>query len=231
MSPFAAMLTSVGWWNGPAAVADAVDDRDAATGDVRVVDGLADLLRVAGVRRLVARADAQQVPAVLVELRDEVRDRLDEVGVVVGRDADAVRVLKDLLAPVVDELAALVEDHERVLRAREDVDVVLRVAGDAGALAPLPALRQLTPALDQLVLTLTHIDVPGVDCHVLIPPLFRATSLRRYAAKERKGELRGHPSDSPAGGCCLLHLRSKSWQKARCLLHFGAPQLWVKTRG
>ena len=94
-----------------------------------------------------------------------------------------------------------------MLRAREDVHVVLRVAGDAGAEAPLPALGQLAPALDELVLTLTHIDVPGVDCHDLIPPLFRATSLRRYAAKKEREELRGHPSDSPAGGGCLLHLR------------------------
>jgi hypothetical protein len=155
-----------------ASVSDAVDDRDTAAGDVRVVHGLTDFLGIPGVRSLVARADAQQVLALLVELRNQVRDRLDEVGVVVGGDADAVRVLKHLLAPVVDELAGFVEDHERVLGAGEDVDVVLGVAGDAGALAPAPALWELTPALNQLVLTLSHIDVPGVDCHVSFLPLF-----------------------------------------------------------
>ena len=142
----------------PGALADAVDDRDAAARDVRVVDGLPDFLRVAGVGRLVVLAEAHLVTEVLVPLRHEVRHRVDEVDVVVGRDADAVRAAEDLAAPVVDQLALLVEDHVRVLGAGEDVDVVLRVAGDAGAEAPLPAFGQLAPALDELVLARSDID-------------------------------------------------------------------------
>jgi hypothetical protein len=116
------------------------------------VHGRTDLLRPPGVRWLVALADAEEVPEALAELGHEVGDGLDVVDVVLRRrDADAVRVLEQLLAPVVDELARLVEDHVGVLGAGEDVDVVLGVHRYAGALAPAPACGQFSPALDELI--------------------------------------------------------------------------------
>ena len=55
-------------------------------------------------------------------------------------------------------LPALVEDHVRVVGAGIDVDVVLGIDRDAGALAPAPAFGQLAPVRDQLVLALPRVN-------------------------------------------------------------------------
>jgi hypothetical protein len=122
-----------------ARMADAGVRGHAASGEVRVADVDAGLLRVAGVGVLAARTERQAVTALFVELQHDLAEAVDEVRRVVGRDADAVGVLEDALAPAVDHLAALVEHQVRVLHAREHVHVVAGVDRNAANLAPLPA--------------------------------------------------------------------------------------------
>ena len=78
------------------------------------------------------------------------------VQAVLAIDVDAVRRAEDALAPGIEELALLVEDDHRVLAAVEHVDAVLRVDGDARDLDEGPAVRQLLPALDHLILELVR---------------------------------------------------------------------------
>ena len=172
----ATTLTSVGWWNGRAGVADAVEHRHAAAGGVRT-GRLAHVLRVAGVGVLVARAERQAMSARSCRTSARPAGR--------GRRSTAVSsgvmhmpwASSKMPSPQASSiLPDLSKTDVRVLGAREDVDVVLRVDRDRADLAPLPARGQLAPALDQLVLAIAGFDndLVSADGHV------RATSARSF---------------------------------------------------
>ena len=59
------------------------------------------------------------------ELQQDLWNPVDKVDAVVRGYADAVGIFEDALSPRIEELAALVEDHVRMVRPRKDVDVVL----------------------------------------------------------------------------------------------------------
>ena len=86
------------------------------------------------------------------ELEEAVCGAVDEVDGVVGGDVYAVGVLKNPLAPGVEESAVAVEDHKGMVGAGEDIDAVLGVDGDAADLIPLSAFRELAPVGDDFVL-------------------------------------------------------------------------------
>src|SRR5439155_8839036 len=140
---------------GPGGPDDAVADRHAAAGSSLAGEavvpgqtragGLAGFRLVTGIRVLAALAEAQAVAAALVELEHELRLTVDEVEAVVRRDADAVGVHKDLLAPVVEEVSLLVEDPIRVLGASKDVDIIFGVGRHGADLTPFAALGHLSP--------------------------------------------------------------------------------------
>src|SRR6266568_4462178 len=148
----------VGWMvKRPAPVADAVEHGQSTTGGERS-GGLASLLRVAGVARLVAMTECEAVPPGFVELEDNLRIAVDEVQRVIWGDAQAVGVLEETVAPGVEQLARLVEDAVGVFGTREDVDVVSGVDGNRANLAPHPARRELAPTTDELILPLACLD-------------------------------------------------------------------------
>ena len=141
----------------PGALADAVVGRHASAREPRRARR-ALFLGVVGVRGLALLAQLHERLAVLVELADPVVLVAQDVDRVVRVDPQAVGHAEVVLAPGVDELAVLVEHHVRVLGAGVDVDVVLGIDGDAGALAPAPALGELAPVWNQLVLALPRVN-------------------------------------------------------------------------
>jgi hypothetical protein len=89
------------------------------------------------------------------ELHRDLRLPVNQIEAVVGANTDAVGVLEDALAPGIQELAVAVEDHAGVFGPREDVDLVFGVDSYAADLAPLPALRELSPAFEHFIFHLS----------------------------------------------------------------------------
>src|SRR5439155_1486608 len=70
----------------------------------------------------------------------------------VGRDRDAVRAVGEVaLAPRAQEAALLIVGDDRMVAAADQEDAILAVHGHARDVAVLEPLRQLLPALDDLV--------------------------------------------------------------------------------
>jgi hypothetical protein len=120
---------------------------------------LADL--EARVRRPFRVAERHQQLAAGGELSDRVVEIVGAVDVIVAVDEDAVCAREDPLAPRGEEAAVLVEYDDRVLAPVEDVDPVLRIHRDARDLDERPALGQLFPALQDLVLQAVRADRHG----------------------------------------------------------------------
>ena len=108
--------------------------------------------------KLKALAEGEPVLALAVELEDDLRVPVDEVQSVIRGNTQTVCVFEDAVTPGVDQPTRGVEDHIRVLGASKDVHVVVRVDRHGADLTPLPAIRKLSPAVDQLILPFARID-------------------------------------------------------------------------
>ena len=115
--------------------------RSVASESAKAQGVAADRVSVTDTVRWLVGAEGDEGLAFLGELQDDLGHPVDEVDRVVRRDANAVRVLEDALAPVVEQLPGLVEHHVRVLHPGENVDVVLGIDGHGADLTPLPAGR------------------------------------------------------------------------------------------
>src|ERR1700738_354637 len=77
---------------------------------------------------------------------------------VLGVNVEAVRLVENTLAPVIEHPARAIEDHVWMLGAGIDVDVVSGVARHTGDLAPPPAIGELSPPRHQLIPAIASFD-------------------------------------------------------------------------
>src|SRR5688500_11004861 len=118
------------------------------------------LVGVAGIGRFVTIPCRPEMPDVVRKLQDDLGGSVDKEDAVIRRNADAVGVLEDALAPGPLELPRAIKDHIRMLGPGEDMDAIAGVDAHRADLPPQPPRWQLAPALDQLILAL-----PGFDDH------------------------------------------------------------------
>src|SRR5690606_20018827 len=104
--------------------------------------------------------------------------------------ADAVSVGEHPLAPRPQEVALAVEDHHRMFRAVEDVDVVVPVDPHRRDVAEGPALGQRAPVLDDAVPV-----VALAQYHAHVVPSLSKASIRI----PRHGSASGSTITSAAG--------------------------------
>ncbi len=103
-------------------------------------------------RGLAGDAEGQQHPALEGAFAHRVVAVIGQKHGVVRGHVDAVRPVKDALAPGAQEVAVAVEHHHRVRAAAEGIDVVVPVDPDRGDVGiPFPAIGQLGPIVDDLV--------------------------------------------------------------------------------
>ena len=132
--------------------------------DRRFADPEAGLGRPRGV------AQRHQELAVGRELAHGVVEVVGAPDMVVPVDEDAVRARENALAPGIQEAAVLVEHDHRMGAAIEDVDPVLGIDGDARDLDERPALGQLLPAFQDLVLKPVGTDRHDVLLSLMVGP-------------------------------------------------------------
>src|SRR5207249_3362053 len=114
---------------------------------------------VARVRGRVQRAERSEELALRRELADGVVAVVGRPHGAVRRDRDAVRAVREVtLAPRAQEGAFLIVGDDRMVAAADQEDAVLAVHGHARDVAMLEPLRQLLPALDDLVAEPVNLD-------------------------------------------------------------------------
>src|SRR5207253_9175666 len=148
------------------------------TGGAR--DGHVVLAVVAGVGRRIQRAERLQQLALRRELPDGVVTVVGGPHGAVGRDRDAVRAIGEVaLAPRAQEAALLIVGDDRMVAAADQEDAILAVHGHARDVAVLEPLRQLLPALDDLV---SHVDLLRDSTPGALQPRARSYTVRRSHA-------------------------------------------------
>src|SRR5215469_6676716 len=109
-------------------------------------------------RGLAGDADLEQQFAVERALAHEMSAVIGQIDRVVWPHMDAVRPRILPLTPRAQEISVTVEHDDRVLPAREAVDVVFAVDRDRGDLLERPALRQFRPVLDDAIFEIAGAD-------------------------------------------------------------------------
>src|SRR5215472_1606551 len=132
-------------------------------------------------RRRAGDADLEQELAVGRGFAHEMAAVVGKVERIVGPHMDAMRPRVLAFAPGAQEIAVAVEYDDRVLAARERIDIVLAVDPDRGDLLERPAVRELRPILDDAIL-----KVAGADdlCHLRSPSDFHRPTKRACAEIE-----------------------------------------------
>ncbi len=148
-----------------------------------------------GLRGNAGLAQHLQHVALVVEDADGVITVVGAIEAVVLVNEDAVGCMEHTFTPCVQEPTLLVEDNDRMGAPVEDIDVVAGVDGDAGDLDEGPAIRQLLPSLDDLVLQLV-----GTLSHGLA--WFSGEPLSRFSRRPRTGKVSYTPTLNAGTGDC-----------------------------
>ncbi len=149
--------------------------------------------------RILAPPDRHQHLAFGAELDEHVGALVDGPDVVLGVDANRVREREPVVvaADLADELAGRrVLEQARLVRAVVDVDVALRVGGDAHVLAGVDARRVLEEIRDRLVGDHGHVGRGGA-----------ALSRQRRKRQRRGGKREG--AEGPGNAWFHRSLRTK----------------------
>src|SRR5215471_11140935 len=115
---------------------------------------------------LAGHADLEQHLAVERAFADKMPTVVSQIDRIVRPHMDAMRPRVLPFAPGTQEIAVAVEHHDRVLAPIEGKDIVLAVDADCSNLFERPALRQLRPILNDVIL-----EVASADnlCHLRSP--------------------------------------------------------------
>src|SRR5690242_5793239 len=98
-------------------------------------------------RRLIGRAYGEQQLALWSKLADRMVAVVGAIDAVVRTDMDAVRAAgEDAIPPGAQEFTAAIVDDDRMLAAREYIDVIFGIHGHAGRVYVAPSVGKLAPA-------------------------------------------------------------------------------------
>ena len=144
-----------------ASIAIAVGDKQLARGRDRQVRGQAE--RIAVVKPLLARRpNRHDQPAILIKFPHAVGLAFGTPYVVLVVDKETVRVLQNVLAPRIEKVSIPIKDHQWVLAARVDIDIVFGITGHRRNPTKAPAGGQFPPTDLNLICILPRAKRHGI---------------------------------------------------------------------